>query len=116
MSGSDRSKVALGQWGEQRALRWYLDAGYQLIDRNWRGDAGELDLIVGRADQIVFCEVKARATDRFGAPSEAVGFHKQRRIRALAAQWLRAGGRSGQVRFDVVEVMGGRVAVIENAF
>jgi putative endonuclease len=116
MSGSDRSKVAYGRWGEQRALRWYLDAGYGLVDRNWRGAAGELDLILARAGQIIFCEVKARASDRFGSPAEAVGHDKQRRIRALASEWLRGEGRSGDVRFDVVEVTGGRVAVIEDAF
>lgn len=113
---ADRSKIALGRWGEQRVQDWYTDEGYQVLDRNWHGDSGELDLVVARGDQIVFCEVKTRTSDRFGVPAEAVDLQKQRRIRALAVEWLRRNGRSGQVRFDVAAVLCGRVSVITGAF
>lgn len=96
--------------------RWYIDEGYVVLDRNWYGDAGELDLVVGRDGQIVFCEVKTRASTRFGVPAEAVDRRKQHRIRGLAVEWLRTRGLSGDIRFDVASVLGGRVTVIEGAF
>ena len=56
-------------------------------------------------DTIVFCEVKTRRSERFGAPSEAVGYDKMRRLRALAAMWFAEHPESrGAARFDVVSV------------
>ena len=77
---------------------------------------GELDLVLFRDGEIVFCEVKSRRSERFGAAAEAVDWRKQRRIRSLAAQWLAANGRRGRVRFDVATVTGVEVNVIEGAF
>ena len=77
---------------------------------------GELDLVLWRDGEIVFCEVKSRRSDRFGSAAEAVDWRKQRRIRSLAAQLLRASGRRGQVRFDVATVTGVEIDVIEGAF
>ena len=78
--------------------------------------AGELDLVLCRDGEIVFCEVKSRRSNRFGAAAEAVDRRKQRRIRSLAAQWLEANDRRGRVRFDVAAVTGVEVDVIEGAF
>ena len=64
--------------------------------------------ILGRGRSIVFCEVKTRSSNRFGAPVEAITRVKQQRIRVLAARWLgesRLGGRD--LRFDVASVMVG---------
>ncbi len=98
------------------AARWYLDAGYEILDRNWRVRSGELDLVLLRDGEIVFCEVKSRRSERFGAAAEAVDRRKQLRIRSLAAQWLKANARRGRVRFDVATVTGVEVEVIEGAF
>ena len=87
-----------------------------MLDRNWRVRSGELDLVLFRDGQIVFCEVKSRRSERYGAAAEAVDRRKQLRIRSLAAQWLEATGRRGRVRFDVATVTGVEVDVIENAF
>ena len=112
----DRSRQARGAWGERRAARWYTEAGYEILDQNWRVRGGELDLVLFRDGEIVFCEVKARRSERYGTAAEAVDWRKQRRIRSLAAQWLSASGRRGRVRFDVATVTGVEVNVIKNAF
>ena len=78
--------------------------------------SGELDLVLSRDGEIVFCEVKARRSERYGAAAEAVDRRKQLRIRSLAAQWLEASGRRGRVRFDVATVTGVEVDVIKGAF
>ena len=111
----------LGARGEQLAADWYLARGYAVVARNWRCREGELDLVVSRRGELVFCEVKTRSSDRFGVPAEAVTPAKQRRLRVLAARFLAdhtgddAGGRRG-IRFDVAAVMGGKVEVIQAAF
>ena len=121
-SGRDRRRT-LGDAGEAFAAAWYSDAGYSVLDRNWRCREGELDLVVARPDVVVFCEVKTRRGSAYGAPFEAVTWAKQRRIRGLAARWLaeHPGNAAATVRFDVASVQAVRgrrpmIDVIEAAF
>lgn len=114
---SEDPRRALGARGEALTAQWYEAQGYTVVDRNWRCREGEIDVIVARESTLVFCEVKARTSDRFGAPVEAVTRTKQLRLRRLAAAWLSARGVHGvDLRFDVASVMGERVEVIEAAF
>jgi putative endonuclease len=107
----------LGAAGEDRAAAWYREAGYEVVARNWRCRDGELDLVVRNQRTVVFCEVKTRSSDRFGVPAEAVTPAKQRRIRALAAHFLREHQLSAaNLRFDVAAVLGGQIEVVEAAF
>jgi putative endonuclease len=113
----DLSNRARGQWGENIAASHYERAGYRIVGRNWRSPTGELDLIAEIGGVIVFAEVKTRRTDRFGPAAAAVGFDKQRRIRRLAVEFLRANDiHADTLRFDVVAITGNRVEVIEAAF
>jgi len=113
---------ALGASGERAVAAWYESGGYEVLDRNWRTRSGELDLVLGRDRVVVFCEVKTRRTETFGAPVEAITHEKRQRLRVLAAQWLedhRAVAR--EVRFDVAAVFvrpgtAPTVEVIESAF
>ncbi len=112
----------LGATGEAAVVRWYEAAGYEIVDRNWRVRAGELDIVALRRGVVVFCEVKTRSSDAFGAPIEAITRAKRQRIRGLAAQWLEAHPSvSGAVRFDVASVLSAgpgapTIDVLEAAF
>jgi putative endonuclease len=115
--GRDLRNKALGAYGEQLVARWYERRGYRVLDRNWRCREGELDLIVALANIVVFCEVKTRRNLDYGLPAEAVGWKKQRTIRAVASAWLReTRSRPSVVRFDVASVVRRDVSVIEGAF
>jgi len=110
-------RQALGAAGEAQAARWYEARGFTVLARNWRCRQGELDLVLGRDGLVVFCEVKTRTSDAFGAPMEAVTRTKQVRLRRLAAAWIgQAATRPREVRFDVASVLAGRLDVIEGAF
>lgn len=116
------ARRARGRRGEDLAADWYTRRGYRVVDRNWRSRQGELDLVVRASGLLVFCEVKARTSDRFGTPAEAVTRDKQQRIRRLAREWMTvADARAPRVRFDVASVLlGGRdgpvVDVVTDAF
>jgi putative endonuclease len=107
-----------GRRGEALAAEWYLAQGYDVLARNWRCALGELDLVLSRGSVVVICEVKARTSDRFGTPAEAVTSAKQARLRRLAATWVveAAPRRPVALRFDVAAVSGGQVEVLEGAF
>ena len=113
---NDTSRVALGRWGERCVARRYEAAGYAVLDQNWTVRGGELDLVLMRGDVIVFCEVKTRSSNRFGAAIEAVDARKQRFIRRAALSWLDANDHRGRLRFDVATVVGPRVEILEGAF
>ncbi len=111
----------VGILAEDATARWYEARGYVVLARNWRVREGEIDVVARRGDVVVFCEVKARASNRFGSPFEAVTAAKQLRLRRLAARYLAASPQRGcTVRFDVAAVSpsadGPSVDVIEAAF
>jgi putative endonuclease len=113
----------LGVAGEEAVARHYRDAGYVVLDRNWRCRDGELDLVLTLGGTLVFCEVKTRSSTAFGAPFEAVTITKQRRLRTLALRWLaeHPEHRARALRFDVASVRtapasGPAIEVIEHAF
>jgi putative endonuclease len=106
----------LGAAGEELAAQWYTSAGYEILARNWRCRDGELDLVARGYGTVVFCEVKSRTSSRFGVPAEAVSVAKQRRIRGLAARFLRDNPQRGIVRFDVAAVLDGKLEILEGVF
>lgn len=111
------SRAATGRDGEAQAARWYEANGYEVVERNWACRDGEIDLICRRNRTIVFCEVKARATDAFGTPAEAVTHAKRARVRNAAAVYLQSSPvRPVRIRFDVVGILGGELRVYEGAF
>ncbi len=101
-----RQRQATGGYGEARASRHLVEQGMVVLDRNWRCEEGELDLVLRDGPTLVFCEVKTRTTAAFGGPLEAVTAAKVARIRRLGARWIHEHGvRPGSVRLDLVGVL-----------
>lgn len=106
MGMSHRVASALGTYGEGLACEFLTGLGYELVDRNWRCDQGELDIVARDGATLVFCEVKTRRSTAFGSPVEAVTPAKSARLRRLAVSWLRAhDARADEVRIDVIGVL-----------
>lgn len=108
-----------GKLGEDLAARYLKARGYRILNRNFRTDVGEIDLIVTDESTLVFVEVKARFSTDYGYPSEAVTYHKRNTINQVAAQYIKKFRLFDvPVRFDVAEVYldDRTVNHIENAF
>ena len=105
----------LGERGETIAARHLTRLGLVVVDRNWRCDAGEIDLVLRDGAVLVICEVKTRTSTDYGDPLEAVTAAKVARLRRLAARWLRVHDcHPEDVRIDMVGVLappGGPVEV-----
>lgn len=106
MTTTAQRRSALGAYGEALAARYLVEQGMSVLDRNWRCDQGEIDLILRDGRVLVVCEVKARSTLAFGSPLEGVTEPKLARLRRLAARWLAAHDiRPDEVRIDIVGVL-----------
>ncbi|MBC9732259.1 YraN family protein [Nocardioides marmotae] len=79
---------AVGQYGETLAARHLVAEGMALLDRNWRCEQGEIDLVLRDGRTVVICEVKTRSGPVGGTPHEAVTDIKVARLRRLALRWL----------------------------
>jgi len=100
------AKDALGRYGEDLATEYLESLGLVVLDRNWRCDVGELDVVARDGQTLIVCEVKTRRSERFGAPVEAVSPRKMRRMRILAIRWLDEHEvHAPEIRFDVVGIL-----------
>lgn len=96
-----------GKLGEDLATVELWHQGYAILARRYRTRYGEIDIVAQDGDTIVFVEVKARRNDRFGTAAESVTPWKQRRIAAMALDYLAWSDRlESPCRFDVVAIDG----------
>ncbi|AOK28429.1 hypothetical protein WS67_11050 [Burkholderia singularis] len=108
---------AIGAAFETRAQRYLEHAGLVLVARNVTVRGGEIDLVMREQDgTLVFVEVRARTSGRYGGAAASIGARKRQRI-ALAAHvfWAKSGGACA-CRFDVVGFDGGRLVWLRDAF
>ncbi len=100
----------LGDRGEDAAVKFLKKMGYQIVKRNWRSPAGEVDIIARDGETLVFIEVKSRGKGSFVSAVESVDARKQRRITRTALHYISAlkdPEGPPPVRFDVMCVSGG---------
>lgn len=113
----------LGGRGEEAAKAYLQALGYRILLENYTTPAGEVDLIAQDGEVLVFIEVKARSSARYGPPEAAVTPWKQRQIVRAAELYLaKAGLKEAACRFDVVAVTfppeecSPRIILIKDAF
>ena len=115
------SRQWLGKTGEDHACAALEAGGSEILARRYRTRHGEIDIVACDGAVVVFVEVKARTTDRFGGAAAAVTRSKQHRMGQMAVHFLaRHRLHDRPCRFDVVtvEFNGGspRVEIYRNAF
>ena len=114
----DFHKKLLGKTGERLAEEYLRKQGYRLLKRNYKTPYGEADLVFALGDEVVFVEVKTRASADFATAKQAVNFDKQARYRKIALHYGK--GAEPNARFDVIEVYRDgesyRITHLPNAF
>ena len=95
-----------GKAAEAAAVKFLEARGYKILRRNYKTKFSEIDIIAKDKDVLCFIEVKARHSDMFGEPSEAVARSKQRQISKAALCYLKENNAFGRLaRFDVVTLL-----------
>lgn len=109
----------LGKFGEQEVVDHLVAEGYDVVERNWRLNHMEIDIIATRGDEIAFVEVKTRTDDRRD-PLEAMTPRKVALLSRAAEAYIRMNRIALTPRFDVVAVIGDahnrRIEYHKNAF
>jgi putative endonuclease len=101
-----KERLRLGKYGEETAVDFLKEQGYEIIARNYKTRFGEIDIIARDKDTLCFVEVKTRHTQRFGLPQEAVTSSKQRQIAKSALAFLKERALlDKKARFDVVSII-----------
>nr|WP_321406085.1 YraN family protein [uncultured Carboxylicivirga sp.] len=95
----------LGKVGEEVAARYLAERGFVIVERNWRYNKKELDLIAYDDNQLVIIEVKTRTSDGWEHPKEAITTSKIRFIVEATEAYIIENDIENEVRFDVVTVI-----------
>ncbi|QXD14916.1 YraN family protein [Rhodocaloribacter litoris] len=103
----------IGDRGEALAAAYLEKQGYRILERNYRFERAEVDLVcfepAARYEEggdLVFVEVKTRTGLGYGRPEEAVSEAKRRSLIKAAEAYLHEHRMDGMpCRFDVVSVL-----------
>ncbi len=114
------SKKEIGTRGEDLAARFLEQNGLKVLERNWRCDIAEADIIALDGDMLVVIEVKTRTSEWYGPPEEAVDERKQEKMIEAAEIYLNTKELDYEVRFDIIAILlsstGHTINYIQSAF
>lgn len=94
-----------GEKGEQIAVNFLRSKGYNILQRNYRAKKSEIDIICRDGEILVFVEVKARTSVKFGNPEEFVSAAKEAKVIEGAEIYIVENNWNGAVRFDIISIL-----------
>lgn len=94
-----------GKIAEDMAADYLQKRGYKILARNFRFQKAEIDIIAEKDELIIIVEVKARSTEVFMLPQEAVTKTKIRSIVMAANHYLEEFDKQNEVRFDIISIL-----------
>ena len=110
----------LGKKGEQLAVDFLLKNNYAIVERNYRFDKAEVDIIAKKDDILAMIEVKTRSTTDFGDPQDFVKPKQIQRLVKAVDEYVTVNDLDVEVRFDIIAIVkeskGFNIEHLENAF
>lgn len=103
MAKTEKQKT--GKWGEEVAMRYLRERGFEIKDLNWTFQHLEIDIVAMDKDELVIIEVKTRGSDAFGEPEMFVNKTKQAKLIRAANLYLDQKKLTNEVRFDVIGII-----------
>lgn len=99
------NKKSFGAQGEDLAVEFLAEEGYEILERNWTFRQIEVDIIARQRNELVIVEVKTRSGDSYGEPWTAVDFRKQRSLIFAAEHYIFRNNLDMDVRFDIISII-----------
>lgn len=110
----------LGKKGEQLAVDFLLKRGYTIVERNYRFDKAEVDIIAQIKDTLAIIEVKTRSTADFGNPQDFVKPKQIKNLVKAVDEYVTVNELDVEVRFDIIAIVKQNnkfeIEHLENAF
>lgn len=110
----------LGKKGEQLAVDFLIENGYEITERNYRFDKAEVDIIAKKEDILAIIEVKTRSTSDFGNPQDFVKTKQIQRLVKAVHEYVTVNKMDVEVRFDIIAIVKEKqnfnIEHLENAF
>ena len=110
----------LGKKGEKLAVDFLLDKGYYIVERNYRFDKAEVDIIAKKNQTLAIIEVKTRSTSDFGDPQDFLKPKQIQRIVKAVDEYVLVNNLDVEIRFDIIAIVkenkGFSIEHLENAF
>ena len=107
-----------GRYGEEVALKYLQEKGYELVEQNFTniyGPKGEIDLIMRDKDRLIFVEVKYKYNDRLGLPEDAIGKSKLAQVKRISQIYVAMNRpKEEKFRIDAVCILGDKIKHYEN--
>jgi len=95
----------LGDLGEELAINYLIDKGFVILEKNWRYQKAEVDIIAKKGDVLAIIEVKTRSTSYFGAPQDFIKEQKIKLLTKAVDQYVESRDLDVEVRFDVIGIV-----------
>ncbi|WP_282122762.1 YraN family protein [Algibacter mikhailovii] len=95
----------LGKKGEQLAVDFLLKKGYDIVERNYRFDKAEVDIMALKHDTLAIIEVKTRSTSAFGNPQDFVKPKQIERLVKAVDAYINTNELDVEVRFDIIGIV-----------
>ncbi|MBE2246878.1 MAG: YraN family protein [Candidatus Competibacteraceae bacterium] len=93
-----------GKKGEELAVQYLRNKGYDILHTNWRIGHKEIDIIAQIGNELVFVEVKSRRSLAFGSGDEAIDERKQKHMQEAAERYVEQFDLNQEVRFDIITI------------
>lgn len=95
----------LGKKGEQLAVDFLITKGYTIVERNYRFDKAEVDIIAQLKDTLAIVEVKTRSTTDFGNPQDFVKPKQIKNLVKAVDEYVTVNNLDVDVRFDIIAIV-----------
>lgn len=96
----------LGRWGEEQAVSFLEEQGYEILERDWKSGHLDIDIVARDGNTLVIVEVKTRRNRLFGAPEESIDYKKQLNLQRAMNHYLKSHHTGSDVRFDIISIVG----------
>jgi len=98
-------KLDKGKEGEEYAVKYLIDKGYVIKERNFTSQNSEIDIICSKDDMLVFVEVRLKLNADYGFPEGTMGKGKQNAVKRGAEAYLHKFPWHGEARFDFISII-----------
>jgi len=110
----------LGKKGEQLAVNFLIENNYNIVERNYRFEKAEVDIIAQKENILAIVEVKTRSSIDYGNPQDFVKPKQIKNLVKVVDEYVTVNDLDVEVRFDIIAIVKEKGAFkiehLENAF